>query len=382
MGSGKTTYAINKMNEDIKNNYIYITPFLNEVKRVKDECVTRKFYDPINYGKGKLESFHNLLKDGKTIISTHALFRMSNDVTRELIKANNYILILDEVCDVIEQIPLKKDDLHSILQYSHIEDNLLIWDDISYSGRYNDIKAMALNKTIIVVNNTLLMWSFPVEIFKSFKECFVMTYMFNCQIQKYYYDMYDLDCEFFTINNERKLIPYNKEDKNIKKELKKKIHILENDSINNIGDADYSLSVSWYNKSKNKPLISILKKNLYNYFQNKACAKSDQIIWTTFKDFQRKLSGKGYSKSFLACNARATNDYKERNILAYCINIFLNPLLKQFFNSRNIEVLEDDYALSELLQWIWRSAIREGNDIYIYIPSLRMRNLFIDWLQK
>lgn len=32
MGSGKTSWAIDKMNNDNKNNYIYITPFLSEVK--------------------------------------------------------------------------------------------------------------------------------------------------------------------------------------------------------------------------------------------------------------------------------------------------------------------------------------------------------------
>ncbi|MNV94303.1 hypothetical protein D3C71_1890860 [compost metagenome] len=44
------------------------------------------------------------------------------------------------------------------------------------------------------------------------------------------------------------------------------------------------------------------------------------------------------------------------------------------------------YALSELIQWIWRSSIRKDirnknkGDVWIYIASLRMLNLFIDWL--
>ena len=97
MGSGKTSYAIQRMNEDVENNYIYITPFLSEVQRIKDNCTSRKFYEPFNVGSGKLDSLHNLLKDGKNIASTHALFRLSNEVTKDLIQANNYVLILDEV---------------------------------------------------------------------------------------------------------------------------------------------------------------------------------------------------------------------------------------------------------------------------------------------
>ena len=41
---------------------------------------------------------------------------------------------------------------------------------------------------------------------------------------------------------------------------------------------------------------------------------------------------------------------------------------------------EDAYALSELIQWIFRSAIRDGKEIWLYIPSKRMRNLLIDWI--
>ncbi|MCT9509257.1 hypothetical protein KTJ05_18660, partial [Acinetobacter baumannii] len=35
---------------------------------------------------------------------------------------------------------------------------------------------------------------------------------------------------------------------------------------------------------------------------------------------------------------------------------------------------------SEMVQWIWRSAIREGNPINIYVPSSRMRSLLQRWL--
>ena len=48
----------------------------------------------------------------------------------------------------------------------------------------------------------------------------------------------------------------------------------------------------------------------------------------------------------------------------------------------NVNVNEETYALSEMLQWIWRSAIREGNEIWIYIPSRRMRKLLQNWLEN
>ena len=55
---------------------------------------------------------------------------------------------------------------------------------------------------------------------------------------------------------------------------------------------------------------------------------------------------------------------------------------KNFFIKHNINVDEDGFATSEMLQFIWRSAIREGKEIWVYIPSYRMRHLLIDWINK
>ena len=41
---------------------------------------------------------------------------------------------------------------------------------------------------------------------------------------------------------------------------------------------------------------------------------------------------------------------------------------------------EDLYGLSEMIQWIWRSRIRNGEKINIYVPSIRMRTLLKSWL--
>ena len=96
------------------------------------------------------------------------------------------------------------------------------------------------------------------------------------------------------------------------------------------------------------------------------------LIWAAYK---------GYTKGFIACNLRATNDYVERYNLAYCINIFNQPFIDQFFKSKDITINQDLYALSELIQWLWRSRIRRYEPITIYIPSKRMRNLLTLWLE-
>ena len=57
-------------------------------------------------------------------------------------------------------------------------------------------------------------------------------------------------------------------------------------------------------------------------------------------------------------------------------------MIEQFFVAHGVAIDEDTWALSELIQWTFRSAIRENKPINIYIPSKRMRDLFIDWLKK
>lgn len=392
MGFGKTSWAIQHMNEDIRNNYVYITPFLTEVKRVKDSCADRKFKEPINFGNGKQDNLHELLAHNSNIVSTHALFRTSTDVTRELIACGDYVLILDEVMDVVEQIKLKKDDIPSMLELELITiegDGTVIWNPskTDYDGKYNDIKTMSLNKTLMIINDTMLMWNFPIDAFLSFKEVYIMTYMFHAQVQRYYYDMFSLPYEYYTVIksvNGYEIISVTDRlrlrDYDNVAELQPLISIVKSDKLNGVGNNKYALSSTWFGKKDNEIFLKILQNNVYNYFRNVATAKAKDLIWTTFKSSQSELKGNGYSRGFIACNIRATNEYGDRHYLAYCVNIFLNPILSSFFTNKGIVIDEEGYALSEMLQWIWRSAIRNGEKIEIYVPSSRMRNLLQEYL--
>ena len=134
-------------------------------------------------------------------------------------------------------------------------------------------------------------------------------------------------------------------------------------------------------KKKDAPLIEKLKNNVYNYFTNKYASKSNEVLWTTFKEFMNKVKGKGYTSGFLSYNIRATNEFRDRKYLAYCVNVFLNPVYKQYFYAHGFEIDEDNFALSEMVQWIWRSAIRDGKEISVYVPSKRMREMLFAWIE-
>jgi hypothetical protein len=45
-------------------------------------------------------------------------------------------------------------------------------------------------------------------------------------------------------------------------------------------------------------------------------------------------------------------------------------------------VSDDLFALSTLVQWLWRARIRNHQPVKLYIPSERMRDLFDRWLMS
>ena len=386
MGAGKSSYAIQMMKENNNKSYVYITPYLTEVNRIKTECSDRRFYEPVNKGDGKLDSLHKLLQQGKNITSTHALFRMTTDETIALVKSKDYVLILDEVLDVVEQIHLKKNDIDVLLQMEMIhitEDKRVHWneDKLDFDTKYNDLKAMCLQGNVFYVNGSMLMWTLPVEIFKAFSEVYVLTYLFKGQVQKAYYDLYNVQYEYHSVrkNEEGKyeLCPYI--ESYDMSEIRNNIYIIEDEKLNAIGDNESALSKSWYIKAT-KPLMKQLKDNTYNFFNNKVKGKSKDNLWTTFKDYKGSLQGNGYTKGFIALNTRASNDYADRCNVAYLSNRYVNPMVVSFFAMHNVSLDEDIFALSEMIQLIWRARIRKGESINVYIPSSRMRVLFKQWL--
>ena len=156
--------------------------------------------------------------------------------------------------------------------------------------------------------------------------------------------------------------------------------------LNAIGDKRTALSASWYDeacKSVNIDKIERLNKNIYNYFRNRMSQfPASCRMWAAYKRGLTKLRQKGYYRSDVPFNSRATNAYRDKTVLVYAVNIFANPNYKNFLSKNGLEISDDAFALSTMVQWIWRSAIRDGKEIYIYIPSRRMRELLIGWIEE
>lgn len=371
-GAGKTTWCINYINEHPTKKFIYITPFLSEVDRILNS--TTDFVTPLRDDKTKHDNFIELISRGDNIVSTHALFKTYNDEIASLIKDGEYVLILDEVMSVVEHIPLKKDDIPNMLNAGLIQidetDDRVIWIATENESRYDDFKERCLTRTIYAVDNSAICWVFPPDIFEAFEDVFICTYMFDCQMQRYYYDYFNIKYTKMSMDS-HELVPFSED--LLKTPTANKIHIYEDEKLNSIGEKDLSLSKGWYRKAGNKK--AQIKNALYNYFENKVNTTHKNAIWTTFSEYEEAIRCKGHKNSFLFCNARAVNEYADKHYIAYTINLFINPYIDRFFQKRSIVVDQDTYAMSELVQFIYRSAVRNNEHIYVLILSQRMRNL-------
>ena len=385
-GMGKTSAAINHINRaPEEKRFMYITPFLDEADRIIAACPSKKFVQPQPYGS-KLRDIKRLIGKGRNIVSTHALFQMFDHEIMDLLRLHNYTLIMDEVANVVEPLQISSKDLSTILEkYTAItEDHLLQWTDPEYRGEFDHYRFLIEINAVYYYSGTALLWMFPVETFKAFDEVYILTYMFDAQIQRYYYDFNNVTYKYLYVTGDS-LDTYEFTEDRVEYDLSKYkdlIHILDHQKLNSIGDDEFALSKSWYERNANNECMTVAKNALNNFFRNIVKTPSSDNLWTTFKDFKGSLSGKGYARGFLSLNARATNAYRHCTSLAYVANRYLNTIIKNFFVQHGVRVEEDAYALSELIQWMFRSQIRDGKPIDIYIPSRRMRELLQRWMEE
>jgi hypothetical protein len=409
-GFGKTTWIINYVRKYPKKagKFIYITPFLSECDRVIKECSNKRFVQPSKTrGRGsKTNDFIKLIEEGRNIVSTHALFvGLDKDIV-ELLANKNYILIIDESVAVIDGMDIydsesslenTKEDIQSLIKSNIVsidEFGQVKWvDDDIKLGKYKSIKNLSNDENLFFAANEFLIWTFPKAIFIAgiFKETYILTYRFKSQLQRYYFDYFNVPYSLKTINGRGSLVDCSPGyDLSFRKKIRPLIEICENKKLNAVGGTyrdsakrtrSTALSLNW--TANNPEALVKLNKNMQNYYKNLTESPGKERMWTTFKQFKSKLKSQTCSeRNFVNIAARATNDYANRKYLCYTINRYMNPFLVNFFSKRGIKVSQDEYALSEMIQWIWRSAIRNSEKIYIYIPSERMRNLLINWLDS
>lgn len=228
----------------------------------------------------------------------------------------------------------------------------------------------------------MLIWEFPSEFLRCFNEVIVCTYLFQGSTFYAY-----LTAEGFTIDmkaiHRGKVLDWTEgSDETETKEMLRSLITVYDGPMNAIGREgakSHPLSSSWFNKATPDDLKR-LRRSTENFFARVAKTASKHSAWTTFSKVRSPLAGKGYARGWIANNAKATNEFIEKQSMAYLCNWFHHPVIRNYFEDRGIKVNEEAHALSAMIQWVWRSQIRRGDPVTLFIPSERMRELLKQWL--
>ena len=82
----------------------------------------------------------------------------------------------------------------------------------------------------------------------------------------------------------------------------------------------------------------------------------------------------------IPCNARASNEYASKTVMVHAYNRYPLLSVSKYLDAHNVVYSSEVFALNELLQWLWRSAILNREPIHVAVLSERMLNLFEIWL--
>ena len=367
----------------------------------------KKFYDLVR-----------LVEDGENIITTHALFsKMDRDLYAKLSEAG-YELIIDEVLETVtlykglsahDRAILRDQNMTSVDPITwRLTWNQEQWGD--YDGEFREVKRLCETGSLVVFRERTMLWEFPSEFLRCFSKVTVATYMFDASPFAAY-----LKNEGFTFNRQTvngnlttpSLVPW-EHARPIEAALKARLRELvtvHGGPMNDIGREGWDngkrasqahpFSSGWLGR-QTADVLKKVQASTSNFFLEVAKAPANKVAWTTVKEHRTSLKGRGYARSkdrksnpdmcegegygFLPWTAQATNDYCEVEAMAYLMNVYYHPDVKAYFEALGGNVSQDLYALSALLQWVWRSRIRRSQPIKLFIPSERMRDLFNRWL--
>lgn len=418
------------INKNPEKRFIYCSPYLKELDRIIQSTGSKRFHAPeyqiedietqSKTRSTKLESFNVLLRSKVDIASTHCTFLNANEATKSLLRDSHYTLLIDEALEVVqpfdaissvadcERQKIDADDIKNLLNCGYIqiseETGQVRWIG-DHWAQFSELEKLSKRGGVYCAKNSMLMYVFHPEVFSFFTDVYVFTYGFVGTPMRAYFDKYEIPYEVLSVKKtgkEYQLTEYCIEAEYAFREYVKSLITIYT------GKHIYpktTLCKSWTEKADEKKL-NILRSSMEDFFRRIAHARCKDAMWSCVESCMKKLQPKGYGRirgltkqenklpdksreklreslrCFVPCNARASNDFKSRRALAYCLNLYPPVDMESFFTStgKRVSFSRDQFAIQSLIQWIFRSCIRDGKPIDLFLPSQRMQKLLASWL--
>lgn len=398
MGSGKTQGVIQWMLNNPQNKYLYVSPMLTEVEeRIPTACQALEFTYPCTEEyKTKGQHLLKLLEEGCNVSFTHSLF---TDLTKQhlaLIRKHEYVLIVDEEVAFIE--PYKgnysRDDIVSLEKAEHIrveEDNLgrVVWqwyddnemNDTAYSKlkRMSDLGMLYCAKR----DRKIMVVHLPIELVQSSRRVILLTYLFKGSVMESFMDLKGIEIVPF------KEVTPPKTTKDVLTKAKSLITFIDTTTTKAV--SSLSMSSTWYSKNATTADLEKVSNAIFSVYRK--FGDKESFIFTAPKslaDYQyvkdeklkRNIIHKKMPKDvdWIYCGTKATNMWSHKSIAVHAYNRYVNTAIKAYLQDYGTPPDDDMFALSEMVQWIFRTCIRNDEPLQLCILNNRMKGLLLDWL--
>jgi len=408
MGSGKSTEVIKWMDANPDDKYIYVSPNLTEVGedgRIHRELQNLDMCSPMSdKDVTKTEDLNRLLKEGKSIACTHNLYLSMNNYSMYLIKQGKYCVIFDEEINVMSSFDgYSFNNMVWLLQKGFIdiskEDGSVIWleEDTLVDERghcYSYFKNLCDKKSLYVTRfdeesatakRVMMVSQVPVRLLECADRVIAITYLFTGSVLDSF-----LKLKGFTTVPFTEVSVMNKKPS----DYKHLITLIPPDKKT----AKLPMTSTWWDKKAANQDI----KDIQNYIlrnSRKYAGVAENLCYTLPKSRVKDL-GKDNKKTkvnpvgfvysdnkdgervpnWLSSSTRATNDYYYKDTMIHCYNRYPLHTVACYLQDYKFPLDKDVFALSEMVQWLWRGCIRDGKPMTVCCANTRMYNLLKEWL--
>ena len=397
---------IENFKEDRK--YLVILPLLSEVDRVIEASKSIEFVQPDendNAQGTKTSSLESQLLLGNNIATTHSMYEKLVPLIRDGL-LDDYDIIIDEVPEVVKMVTSKSktsiQEFYLDTGYMDVDATTgLVRPTMKWWHHRDDVsdtlspKILNFAETgcLYLQEGKMFIWALPQSILNAGRSVTVMTYKSEGSMLLAYLRKIGLP---FEVSNDNQL------EENFRARAAELITI---EGIPALSKTNFSytaqvkgMSSPSYATKIARSLKNLRERKLVGVDINNILLTSKKDAWnkaandnnpntadedeTPKKNSKPGVFAKGSPMkdvNWVANTTRGTNDYMHCSHLIYLYDQNINFIVARWLGDSS-QAFKDAYALTELIQWVWRSRVRRGEPITLYLPSLRMRKLFEAWL--
>ena len=427
MGSGKTSAMIEWMKEST-TKFLYVTPLLSEVEARlgEEEGLDISFPTICKVYTTKGDSLLQLLKGGSNIATTHSMYSQLSSEHLDYIRDHAYTVICDEQIQTIA--PIDNIDCLNLMESGNIDVNFdtgqVVWTG-TVLDKYKSFKSKCDRGLVFAsksgLGSYIVTTQLPLSLITAANRFIICTYRFNGSVLERFLTLKgiqiapftDIPASSFKVVTKKSihdLVEFIASPTQLKKVRQHKLTTTwwRSADISEVSDVSKLITalgiqhgakpseLCWcvpkenviqIRPEKGRSYSNILKQSRYKSGANSPDFEfwdgEDSMDTIASKKIRRQFSEQEMAdkRCYLPCNAIATNLYGNRRYMFHFQNRFPHITVKNYLSASGVPLDDEHFALSECVQWLFRSCLRNGEKVKVCIGSKRMEDLLKDWLK-